>query len=595
MGHKTHRNALPEGYTLHWYRIDSILGQGAFGITYLAEDVNLHRKVAIKEYLPVELSVREGDHSVHPVSEGHAEEFRFGLERFIAEGRTLDKFEHPNIVRVVNVFEANSTAYMVMAYEHGESLKQVLRRRSLGEAELMKILIPILDGLEKIHAQGFIHRDIKPDNIYIREDGSPVLLDFGAARQSLQEKTRTLTNFVSPGYAPIEQYASKSDKQGPWSDIYGLGATLYKAVVGRAPPPAVDRSEALLHDSRDMLLPTLEIARDRFSVGFLQAVDHALQFRAQDRPQSVAEWREEFEGPTEPAPRQVHDFSPTLKMPAAGDEENRSATAPTVVAGAEDSASVATTTRGSWTRRAGSVLGLGLVAAVLGLGLYIVWPWLAPPPAAPSLPAWDVDFGDGAVAPPLSFDLDAALQPPAEDAEAALEADLGQWSPLAPAQPEDTRVAELLAAAEADLAALRLTTPPGANALERYQQVLELEPGNDAARRGLLAIVDRYSDLARLALDAGEWDRAERFISRGMTLAPEHPGLLEARDALAAARAAPPPAAAAPETPAQEEQQAADWRQRLDEFLKRSAEAAAGREPADSRGEDFRRRVGSGR
>lgn len=225
---QTHRNALPLGFQLHWYRIDGFLGQGGFGITYLAFDLNLHRRVAIKEYLPVEIAVREEAISIHPVSSECDEEYRWGLERFIAEARTLAKYQHPNIVKVLNVFEANHTAYMVMGYEDGESFSDALKRRkTLEEAELLMVLRPIADGLQKIHQSGFIHRDIKPANIFIRKDGSPVLLDFGSARHSVGEHTRTMTRILSPGYAPIEQYYGEGEEQGPWTDIYGLAATLY--------------------------------------------------------------------------------------------------------------------------------------------------------------------------------------------------------------------------------------------------------------------------------------------------------------------------------------------------------------------------------
>ena len=207
MAQPVHRNALQPGYEVLWYRIERILGQGGFGITYLAYDTNLDQHVAIKEYLPIELAVREGDDSVHPVSENHDDNYRWGLERFISEARTLAKFNHPNIVRVLSVFEQNNTAYMPMRYEEGKSLQERLPRRgTLEEDQLMKILLPVLGGLRLVHGAGFIHRDIKPANIFIRDDGSPVLLDFGSARQALGHETKTLTSLVSPGYAPFEQY-----------------------------------------------------------------------------------------------------------------------------------------------------------------------------------------------------------------------------------------------------------------------------------------------------------------------------------------------------------------------------------------------------
>ncbi len=298
-----HRNSLPPGHKLLWYEIKSILGQGGFGITYLAHDMNLKRDVAIKEYLPVEIAVRDASFTVQPLSEDYSERYDWGLKRFIAEARTLTKFNHPGIVRVDSVFEENNSGYMVMQYEDGVSLQDKLQGgKTLDVGTLEKIVQPLLDGLEQIHLRGFIHRDIKPDNIYLRKDGSPVLLDFGSARQALGEQTKTLTSLVTPGYAPYEQYYSKSDEQGAFTDIYGLGATLYRAVTGIIPLDAIERSKALLRGSLDTCVPASEIAKDKYPEYLLRAIDHAIQFRAEDRPQTIAEWRGDFDGSTEWAP-----------------------------------------------------------------------------------------------------------------------------------------------------------------------------------------------------------------------------------------------------------------------------------------------------
>lgn len=299
----TSRNALPSGYQIHWYVISKILGQGGFGITYLAEDSNLGRDVAIKEYLPTGMAIREGDDSVQPVTGEHGEQYRWGLDRFISEAQTLARFKHKNIVHVYSVFSENNTAYMVMVYEKGRGLDVILKeQKTLSEDEINTILHPLLEGLEQVHEFGFIHRDIKPANIFIREDNTPVLLDFGSARQSLGEHTQNLTAMVSPGFAPFEQYSSKGDKQGPWTDIYGLGATLYRAVIGRSPPNAMDRSESLLQHSRDNYVPINEMNPAGYSPALIAAIDTAMNFKTTDRPQSISAWRDIFSGVTLKAP-----------------------------------------------------------------------------------------------------------------------------------------------------------------------------------------------------------------------------------------------------------------------------------------------------
>ena len=306
----SHRNSLQPGHLVHWYKIKKILGQGGFGITYLAIDTNLNQQVAIKEYLPVELAVRDSNNSLYPISDNRHDQYSLGLSRFIEEAQTLAKFDHQNIVRVLTVFEANNTAYMVMRYEEGESLQNILKaRKTLNEKTLKNILFPILDGLEKVHAEGLIHRDIKPANIYIRENGSPVLLDFGAARQSLGEATKTLTSMFSSGYAPFEQYFSKSDQQGPWTDIYGLGATMYRGITSKMPMDAVDRSNAILQLSRDTFVYAAEIGQEDYSEAFLKAVDSALQFKYQERPQSIIDWKSEFK-----LQRFIADKKPAIKV-----------------------------------------------------------------------------------------------------------------------------------------------------------------------------------------------------------------------------------------------------------------------------------------
>ncbi len=292
-----HLNALTPGFELHWYGFRDILGQGGFGITYIAYDRNLAHEVAIKEYMPADLATRASDNSVVPISPEHEERYQWGLERFIEEARTLAQFEHPNIVRVRNVFKGNNTAYMVMDYELGESLQDILsRRKMLEEADIETVMFPIIDGMKLVHAHGFIHRDIKPANIFIRVDGDPVLLDFGSARQSMEQGRNSITSIFSKGYAPIEQYNTREDEQGPWTDIYALGATMFRTIAGVPPADAIDRSTSISITSRDSYVPAVEIGAGRYSETLLRAIDHAMKFNREDRPQTITEWLSEFSG-----------------------------------------------------------------------------------------------------------------------------------------------------------------------------------------------------------------------------------------------------------------------------------------------------------
>ncbi|MEO5344775.1 MAG: serine/threonine-protein kinase [Magnetococcus sp. YQC-9] len=294
-----HRNALPNGYRFHEYRIDGVLGVGGFGITYLGWDESLQQRVAIKEYLPNEIAVRDGK-TVHPKSTKDLEDFEWGRMRFVEEARILVNFHHTNIVRVYRLVEdLNKTAYMVMSYEDGASLEDLLTQRDQPPCEetLRDILFPLLDGVEEVHKKNFLHRDIKPGNIFIRKrDESPVLLDFGSARQALGgRRSRSLSVVVSAGYAPIEQYESDPKLQKEYSDIYSLGGVLYRAIGGETPAESTSRSNAVYaRGMKDPLIPAVEVGKGRYSVLFLRAIDHALAIREKDRPQNIAEWRKEF-------------------------------------------------------------------------------------------------------------------------------------------------------------------------------------------------------------------------------------------------------------------------------------------------------------
>jgi len=285
MGEPDSPDALPPQTMLLEYQLESVLGAGGFGITYLALDTLLQKRVAIKEYLPGELALRALDGGVVPVNTDSEYNYKWGLTRFLDEARTLARFDHPNIVRVSRYFEANGSGYMVMNYEKGELLGESLRRAPQpDEAALKRILLPLLDGLQAVHREGFLHLDIKPNNILIREDGTPVLLDFGAARLAIGDAMQIGASVLTPGYSPPEQY-SRNGRQGPWSDIYALAGVLYRAVTSEHPPDARSRLR------KDSVEKKLGAARVRYSGPFIAAIEWGLALDTRRRPKNVDEWR----------------------------------------------------------------------------------------------------------------------------------------------------------------------------------------------------------------------------------------------------------------------------------------------------------------
>jgi len=281
--------ALPPGTEIQEYRLSRVLAQGSFGIVYVAENTFLPETVAIKEFLPGELATRVEGTRVMPLAADLETTYQEALRKFLLEARTLymlgEPEPHRNIVRVKRYHEANGTAYMVMDYEEGVLLAARLEAAgTLPEEGLMAILLPLMDGLEKVHKASVIHRDIKPDNILVRPDGSPVLIDFGAARRQTPDGAKSKIIVLTPDYAAPEQF-NDVENQGPWTDIYALGATLYRAVTGTVPTSASSRLRGDHHDNATL------VAGQGYSPEFLAAIDAALELEPADRPQSIADWR----------------------------------------------------------------------------------------------------------------------------------------------------------------------------------------------------------------------------------------------------------------------------------------------------------------
>lgn len=272
---------LPRGYHLSEYVIDKRIGGGGFSLVYLAYDME-GQAVAIKEYLPGGVVTRDELGAVVPISNEMQNSFRYGMKCFFEEGRALASLRHPNVVEVLNFFRANDTVYMVMKYEHGNTLQRHITqlKEPMRESFIRRVFIHLLHGLREVHACKILHLDIKPSNIYIRADGSPVLIDFGAARQALGYDTHMATSMYTPGFAAPEQY-NQRDPLGPWTDIYSIGATMYACINKGPPPPADQRLE------KDTLVSLIKSHGGLFSKPFLELVEHMLKLNYTERPQSV--------------------------------------------------------------------------------------------------------------------------------------------------------------------------------------------------------------------------------------------------------------------------------------------------------------------
>ncbi len=426
---------LAAGTRLMEFELREVVGAGGFGIVYLAFDHELEREVAIKEYMPASLVGRTETLHVSLRSESDAETFSAGLKSFVKEARLLAKFDHPSLLKVLRYWEANGTAYMAMPVLRGQTLKalRLAHPETFDETWLRRLLAPLLDALDTLHQAGVYHRDIAPDNIQIEADGHPVLMDFGAARRVLSDKSQNLTAVLKPAYAPIEQYGeSGSVRQGPWTDFYALGATVHFLLLGRPPSPATAR---MLSDDQ---VPLAEQSLPGCSAVFLQAIDWMMAPRPADRPQSVAQLREVLDKrmpppvdmdrtvlmPTPPAvPREPAQPAPPSPPPPPPPPQPQPQTLFT-----PPSASAA--------KRAGVSPGL-LAAGALVLLLLVagVWWLLQPKPAAVVQPPAT------AVTPtiaPASAPASAAVAPPAVAGDAAASVPAAASAPAtlpAPASP----------------------------------------------------------------------------------------------------------------------------------------------------------------
>lgn len=372
-------NALPPGTRLGEFEILGLIGEGGFGIVYLAQDHALQRRVAIKEYLPASLAARRGGLTVAVLSERHAATFEAGLRSFVNEARLLAQFDHGSLVKVHRFWEANGTAYMVMPYYEGATLRAALRAlgRPPDESWLKRLLSDLLGALAVLHDAKCVHRDVAPDNILMLGGDRPLLLDFGAARRVIGDRNQALTVILKPGYAPVEQYGEAATmQQGPWTDLYALASVAYFAIMGKPPPASVARLIT------DPLEPLAVAAAGRYTPGFLQGLDRALAVRPEDRPQDTTAMRallglERRAAPRDPAAARRTDTRPAPASPVPAHRVQR-----------------------NW-------LGLGVGAAILiaavGVAAYLLMDRQTPAPtpvADAKAPAASADVGKPAATPP---------------------------------------------------------------------------------------------------------------------------------------------------------------------------------------------------
>jgi hypothetical protein len=515
-------HTLPEGTRIGGLEITGLIGEGGFGIVYLAYDSSLQREIAVKEYMPSSLASRAtGSQDVTVKSERHRETFEAGLRSFVNEARLLAKFDHPSLLKVYRFWEANGTAYMAMPFYEGMTLKATLAAMSTppDEERLREWLLPLLDALTVMHQASCFHRDIAPDNILLTRDG-PLLLDFGAARRVIGDMTHALTVVLKPGYAPIEQYGDAPNmQQGAWTDLYALACVVYYAVSGRTPMSSVERMM-----SGDALEPLSSMARGRYSEAFLRAVDKALAILPKDRPQDVAQFRKLLDA-GRPAPakpvKDVGVIAAVQPRPAPAVPVTAQAAAPAW----SDGTTVIRTDlpvptwfsghRALWLGAAAGVVVLTAAAMLLvriagpaneAAPSAVATPAPAPAPAPPPAPAPAVETAPAPVAitepapppPAPAVVITEPSPPPAEPATPTTAAGTGEAQ--GPTAPDAT-------AAAAEALGLAASAPP--REVKRSTRVSAAPPPTMKARPARCSDILQKASLEPLTVDEAAFLRRE--------------------------------------------------------------------------------------
>ncbi len=524
-------DVLPAGARVGAFEVKQALSVSRFGVTYRAWDSHRECEVAIREYLPSDYAERDKEGVAVVADQASADVFEEGLTRFLQEARSLSQIHDPYVARVNEYMETNGTAYLVMEFEAGQSLKEYLadKTNTLSEEDLKALLVPMLKGLRVVHSADVLHRDINPAHLFLREAGPPVLLGFGNSQLDLAGSNRAASR-ITPGYSAIEQYQDHG-RLGPWTDIYALGASMYRCIAGADPVEATARIAAIAEDREDPLVPALEIGRGDYSTSLLGTIDWMLQPAAADRPDSAGAVlgllaEDVPRASPEPASAPRGTGSPAAENAGTGvrptPASNRSARpAPPLAVDTSAARKTQSRTLPLFTRP-----GFILVSVIAVAGVVAGVNWLNPPAS----PRPDRD-----AATPES--VSATAQPSAETAargDLETAPDLPQSFQLSRA--EDRSRAELyrdldrqrraveqkLESGHANLSAGNLITPSDNNALNDFRAVLELDPANQDARQGINQIVAHLLDRAEQAMAGGDIKQAETWLNRVIAIEPDN-------------------------------------------------------------------------
>ncbi|MFH0351654.1 MAG: serine/threonine protein kinase [Chromatiales bacterium] len=553
---KANPDPLSPGSDIHGYRIDRVLGQGDYWFTYLSNDLALGRAAIITEYMPSEIAIRDPLGVIHAGSAEHDAEYQAGLDCFLTDAQTLTTIRHHNIVRFLDSFDANNSAYLIVAHEQGKNLEQLFDSSNMEEEELLAIMSPILDGIEEIHAMGYIHRYIQPSNIIVRPDGRPLLTGFNPGAGALFKPTSTATKHFPSGFAPIELYYGDSELQGAWTDIYSLGATLYQALVGVAPADALERCREVVQNRADPLISAPQVGQGHYSNAFLKAIDHALRFLPTQRPLTVAAWRTEFaekdsidavltSGHARPTakrkPKETSDSALTKPLRSADVPLN------TVLINdrarkrgdAVDERTGSTRPRGEMPgRRRGHWIGYSVsIIGLASIGLFL-W-WMLPGPMAQLYDAGRAAAVEWLFRSPVPEEASRALPDPTVQAPATEQPMVDSAAhagtaeePAVSGRRMEQQINSLLTEAKADVEAGRITHPKGSNAIEKYRAVLALKPDLAEPTKAIQDLLERFISAAREALDGEQWDAAQSKLDEAAMIAPASTRVANLRDAL---------------------------------------------------------------